>query len=373
MPTLAGAAPGAVVTGTVTDQTGASVVGAKVDLLGSNGAAVQSALTDDKGIYVLRSIAAGTYKLSVTAAGFKTLTTAEIVVHGAESLPLDAALEPAGEKTEVNVEGEKVSQVETETAQVSGTITEKEVLTLGLNGRNFTQLIALTPGVSNQTGQDEAKVGVTGSVKYSVNGGRVEYNTFEVDGGDVLNAGLNGAESTLMVYPSLDAIQEVKVLTSNYGAMYGRTASGTVLVTTKSGLPQWHGSGYEFIRNEYFNARNYFDQTKKAPLYRRNDFGFTIGGPLFIPHVYNERKDKTFVFWSEEFRYEKSPTDLQPDFNRAVPSLAERNGDFNDVCPAPDTANPAQGVPEPGLFYRAFWPDCPSSGLNDLFSGSLNA
>src|SRR5215470_10001453 len=100
MPTLAGAAPGAVVTGTVTDQTGASVVGAKVDLLGSNGTAVQSALTDDKGIYVLRSIAVGTYKLSVTTAGFKTLTTAEIVVHETKSLPLDTTLKPAGEKTE---------------------------------------------------------------------------------------------------------------------------------------------------------------------------------------------------------------------------------------------------------------------------------
>ena len=109
------------------------------------------------------------------------------------------------------------------------------MVSIGLNGRNFTQLIALAPGVSNQTGQDEAKVGVVGSVKYSVNGGRVEYNTFEVDGSDVLNTGLNGASSTLMVYPSLDAIQEVKVLTSNYGAQYGRTASGTVQVTTKSG------------------------------------------------------------------------------------------------------------------------------------------
>lgn len=351
LPTLAGAAPGAVVTGIVADQTGASLVRAKVELLTLSGTAVQSSLTDDKGIYVLRSIPPGTYKLSINASGFKTLLTAEITVHGTESLPLDAALEPAGEKTEVNVEGEKISQVETETAQVSGTITEKEVLTLGLNGRNFTQLIALTPGVSNQTGQDEAKVGVTGSVKYSVNGGRVEYNTFEVDGGDVLNAGLNGAESTLMVYPSLDAIQEVKVLTSNYGAMYGRTASGTVLVTTKSGGPQFHGSAYEFLRNEFFNARNYFDQTKKAPLYRRNDFGFTIGGPLYLPGVFNVRKDKTFFFWSEEFRYEKSPTDLQPDFNRAVPSFAERMGDFNDVCP--------QGVDH---FSRPLWPDCPSAG-----------
>jgi len=98
---------------------------------------------------------------------------------------------------------------------------KKRSVSIGLNGRNFTQLIALAPGVSNQTGQDEAKVGVVGSVKYSVNGGRVEYNSYEIDGSDVLNTGLNGSASTLMVYPSLDGIQEVKVLTSNYGAQYG--------------------------------------------------------------------------------------------------------------------------------------------------------
>ena len=174
-------------------------------------------------------------------------------------------------------------------------------------------------------------------MKYSVNGGRVEYNTFEVDGSDVLNTGLNGASSTLMVYPSLDAIQEVKVLTSNYGAQYGRTASGTVQVTTKSGTAKWHGNLYDFIRNEAFNSRNYFDivytsppppgqtfggQTigTKAPLYRRQDFGGTIGGPLTIPRVYNTKKDKTFFFFSEEFRLEKTPTE----YNQAVPGLKER-------------------------------------------------
>jgi len=341
--------------GAVNDQTGAVVVGANVSVSNTAGL-TRTAVTDDKGNYLVKDLPPGSYNVTVTASGFKKFEADNIALGAGQQLPLDAGLEPAGEKTEVNVEGQKVAQVETENAQVSGTITEKEVLTLGLNGRNFTQLIALTPGVSNQTGQDEAKVGVTGSVRYSVNGGRVEYNTFEVDGSDVLNAGLNGGQSTLVVYPSLDAIQEVKVLTSNYGAMYGRTASGTVLVTTKSGGAQWHGSAYEFLRNEDFNARNYFDQTKSAPLYRRNDFGFTIGGPLSIPGVYNANKDKTFVFWSEEFRLEKSPSDLQPDFNQAVPSLAERQGDFSDVCPP--TNGSSIGVP----FLRAQYPDCPSFG-----------
>jgi hypothetical protein len=341
---------GTSISGLVTDQTGAVLVGATVKISNASGV-VQTITADAKGSYSAKDLAPGTYRVSVSAPGFKEFVADNVILRAGIEIPLDAALEPQGTKTEVNVQGETTGQVETENAEVSGTITEKEVSTLLLNGRNFTQLIALTPGVSNQTGQDEAHVGVTGSVKYSVNGGRVEYNTFEIDGSDVLNAGLNGAESTLMVYPSLDALQEVKVLTSNYGAMYGRTASGTVLVTTKSGGSEWHGSGYEYIRNEAFNARNYFDQTTKAPLYRRNDFGFTIGGPV--------KKDKLFVFASEEFRYEKSPSDQQPDFNVAVPSLAERRGDFNDVCPSPFVTQP--GAQGPGLFSRTLWPDCPAA------------
>ncbi len=353
--------------GAVSDQSGAVVVGATVTVSNASGVVVKTATSDEKGNYSVHGLTAGAYNVAFEAKGFKPFVADHVAIAAGQDLPLDASLEPAGEKTEITVQGQKVAEVETENAQVSGTITEKEVLSLGLNGRNFTQLIALTPGVSNQTGQDEAKVGVTGSVKYSVNGGRVEYNTFEVDGGDVLNAGLNGAESTLMVYPSLDAIQEVKVLTSNYGAMYGRTASGTVMVTTKSGGAHWHGDGYEFLRNEAFNARNYFDQTNKAPYYRRNDFGFTIGGPVSIPGFYNPKKDKTFVFWSEEFRFEKSPSDLYPDFNHAVPSLAERKGDFSDVCP---TALTDPGSPDPGVvFSRAKWPDCPSAGTSSSFFG----
>src|SRR5271157_5086356 len=268
-------------------------------------------------------------------------------------IPLPVSLELAGAKNVVEVESSSVGRVEVESATISGTITEKQVTAFGLNGRNFTQLIALAPGVSNQTGQDEAKVGVQGSVKYSVNGGRVEYNTFEVDGSDVLNTGLNGASSTLVVYPSLDAIQEVKVLTSNYGAQYGRTASGTVQVTTKTGGNQFHGDFYEYFRNEAMNARNYFDQTSSAPLYRRNDFGGTIGGPLWIPGHYNLNKQKTFFFFSEEARIEKSPNEQRSDFNHAVPTLAERQGDFSDVCPNPNDPVDAKKLTNPqlGLFF----------------------
>ena len=349
------------VTGSVTDQTGAVLTGATVTVSNASGIK-QSATTNAQGVYSVSGLPPGTYDMAVTAANFKIFQTSGIALAAGDVLPMDALLETGGEKQEVNVTAGGAAQVETENAEVSGTITQKEVTNLGLNGRNFTQLITLTPGVSNQTGQDEARVGVNGSVKYSVNGGRVEYNSFEVDGSDVLNAGLSGAESTLVVYPSLDAIQEVKVLTSNYGAQYGRTASGTVQVTTKSGGSQWHGNAYEFFRNEDLNARNYFDQTLHAPLYRRNDFGFTLGGPLWIPNVYNQNKQKTFVFFSEEHRIEKSPSELQPNFNQAVPTLAERQGDFSDVCPNPydpQDAKKLKGSSLGPLFPVASFPDCP--------------
>jgi len=369
----------ATITGTVSDQTGAVLPDAAVVVSNASGFK-QTATSNAQGIYAVSGLPPGAYDLSVSKPNFKLFQTSGLQLAAGVTLPIDMMLEPAGEKTEVNVSAGGAAQVKTENAEVSGTITEKEVTTLGLNGRNFTQLITLTPGVSNQTSQDEAKVGVQGSVKYSVNGGRVEYNSFEVDGSDVLNAGLSGAESTLVVYPSLDAIQEVKVLTSNYGAQYGRTASGTVEVTTKSGTSHWHGGAYEFIRNEIFNARNYFDQTTKVPTYRRNDFGGYIGGPLWIPGLYNPNKDKTFVFFSEEARIEKSPNELRSDFNHAVPTVAERQGNFSDVCPNPfDPQDAKQLVPAPSapsfLFKIASFPDCPGvpvgsgapAGYRELF------
>ena len=360
--------------GTVTDQTGAVVVDAKAVLKSAAGEKLE-AQANARGVYSFTGLNPGTYTLVISARNFADQVFDNITLTAGLEQTLDTSLLPARAKSEeVNVESSNVGQVETENAAVSGTIEQKEVVSLQLNGRSFPQLIALAAGVSNQTGQDEGKVGVVGSVKYSVNGGRVEYNTFEVDGSDVLNTGLNRSASTLVVYPSLDAIQEVKVLTSNYGAQYGRTASGTVQVTTKAGTAKLHGNIYDFIRNEAFNTRNYFDFTSKAPLYRRQDFGGTIGGPLTIPNVYNTKKDKTFFFFSEEVRLEKSPIE----YNQAVPGLNERGlimtaqgiqqnlgvnpnapgqvaqiFDFSDVCPPFGSGS---------TFDRQQYPDCPAFG-----------
>jgi hypothetical protein len=340
--------------GTVTDQTGAVVAGATVSASGGPGVNLTTT-SDAQGNYKFTGLQAGKYEVKATAPGFKEFRTDNLTLTDAQELTLDVTLEPGADSTNVTVQERSASQVETETSEVSGTITQKEIVSLGLNGRNFTQLITLAPGVSNQTGQDEAKVGVLGSAKYSVNGGRVEYNSFEVDGSDVQNAGINASrgQPVLTVYPSVDALSEVKVLTSNYGAMYGKSASGTVQATTKSGTTSFHGNLYEFVRNEIFNSRNYFDPVGSTPKYRRNDFGGTIGGPFFIPGIYDRKNSKSYFFFSEEVRREISPPDFP--FAQGVPSNAERAGIFNDVCP---TSGPV-GTNGGFIFKQSAYPDCP--------------
>ncbi len=342
------------ISGTVTDQTGAVIAGATITLTNSAGLKL-TATSDAQGNFKFPDLQPGTYDVSATASGFKQFHSVNLQLTAAQELPLDILLEAGAESTNVTVQEHTAAQVETETSEVSGTITQKEITTLSLNGRNFTQLITLAPGVSNQTGQDESKVGVLGSAKFSVNGGRVEYNSFEIDGSDVLNAGINAShgQPVLIVYPSVDALSEVKVLTSNYGAMYGKSASGTVQSTTKSGTDSFHGNLYEFLRNEIFNARNYFDLPGQTPEYRRNDFGGTIGGPFYIPGIYDRNKSKTHFFFSEEVRREISPPPFP--FNQAVPSNAERAGIFNDVCPTSGPIAAGGGF----TFKQSAYPDCP--------------
>jgi len=350
------------IAGQVIDPQGLGVPNAKVEIINQETSAKRETKTDETGHYAVSDLPPGPYKVAVEVPGFAAFLSVDITVAPGQSVVADAKLSVTQEKASVTVQGGGAGQIETSNAEVSGTINEQEVKTLMLNGRIAYQLVALVPGVSNQTGQDEGKTGVAGSAKYSVNGGRVEYNMFEVDGTDVLNNGINAARgaNTFVVNPSVDAIGEMKVLTSNYGAMYGKTASGIVQITTKSGTAEFHGSGYEFIRNEFFNSRNFFDQPGKAPLYRRNDFGFTLGGPVYIPGIYNTNKQKTFFFFSQEFRYEKTPVP----YNQAVPSNAERLGDFSDVCPADKGVGlPAQDKP--------LYPDCPVFGYNPD-TGSYN-
>jgi Carboxypeptidase regulatory-like domain/TonB-dependent Receptor Plug Domain len=355
----------ATIAGHVVDQQGAALPGASVQVQSEDSSVKRDATTNVEGAYSFPNLTPGKYRILIESPGFASAQSELISVTAEQTFAFNVKLQVSAENASVTVSANEAG-VELETGSLSTTLSTQEITGYGLNGRNFSQLIAMAPGVSNQTGQDEAKVGVAGSAKFSVNGGRVEYNTFEVDGSDVLNTSINasrGQGEPLMVYPSVDAIQDIQVLTSNYNAQYGKSASGSVLVTTKSGTANFHGNAYEFLRNEVFNARNYFDVPieepneilkKKTPLYRRQDFGFTLGGPLYFPNLYNVKKEKSFFFFSEEVRLEKTPVD----YNQAVPTAAERNGDFSDVCPAyvPGASN---------YFNPAAYPDCPYDRTNN--------
>jgi hypothetical protein len=330
------------ITGTVTDPSGAAVKGAQVRVSSPSRGIDHTAPTNDSGDYLVAGLPPGPVDVAVTAQGFKKFEAKGVILRVGQKARTDIALQVGASNTVVEVEGAAVAQVETQSSDLTGTVTGKQITQLELNGRNFTQLVTLVPGVSNQTGQDEGTVGVYGNVAFSINGGRTEYNNWELDGGDNMD---NGSNETLNVYPSLEAISEFKVLTSNYGAQYGRNGSGTVEVETKSGTNGLHGNVYEFVRNDAFNARNYFQQT--VPPYKKNDYGYTVGGPIW--------KDHTFFFWSQEWRRDRVPGQ---NFNQPVPSIQERAGNFSDQCPGSNcpvqpatingVPNPNQGKPFPG-------------------------
>src|SRR6266446_3715596 len=298
--------------GSVRDSSGAVVANAQVEVSSAERGVTRTTTTNSDGEYAVPVLPApASYNVTITAQGFKKYEARGVILRVAQKARIDTTLQVGASSTLITVEGTAVAQVETQSSDLSGTVTGTQISQLQLNGRNFAQLVTLVPGVVNQTGQDEGQVGVNGSVAYSMNGGRTEYNNWEIDGGDNMD---NGSNASLNVYPSLDAIAEFKVLTSNYGAQYGRNGSGTVEVETKSGTNAFHGNVYEFVRNDAFNATK-FPLSTVSP-YKKNDFGYTIGGPIW--------KNKTFFFWSQEWRRDRVPGQ---NFNVPVPSVAERGGD----------------------------------------------
>src|SRR5690349_12438239 len=269
------------ITGTVHDVSGSVILGAEVKVSSPAIGLAREITTNSEGDYLAGGLPAGTYEVTVTAKGFKSFSAKNIILQVAEKKRVDVTLQLGEISEKVVVEGTNVAQVETQSSDLSGVVTGKEISQLELNGRSFVQLVALVPGVSNQTGQDFGGVGLNQNISFSVNGGRVEYNNWQVDGGNAMDTGSNG---TLNVFPSIDAIGEFKVFTSNYGAQYGRNGSGTIEVVTKAGTKSFHGDVYEYLRNDAFNANFFFNnaagrnpdgtQLAPRPAYKKHDFGY---------------------------------------------------------------------------------------------------
>lgn len=328
------------ISGTVLDQSGASVQGATVTLTDTDrGQDVRTLTTDRAGFYTAPSLPLGTYTVKVVAPGFKTDSEVGLVLHVNDTLTVNKKLSVGSSSEQISVQADSVQlnfQDATSATLMSGT----QIRELSLNNRNYEQLVALQPGVS-YGGGDQLYIGLsnpsgqTNAVSFSINGNRNSANNWTLDGADNVDRGSN---LTLLAYPSVDAIAEFKTLRGTFSAEYGRSASGQINVVTKSGTNAFHGTAYEFFRNNVFNANTYLNNRRGLlrPILRYNDFGYTFGGPVRIPGLYDGR-DKTFFFFSQEFRRVITYSTFT---NFGVPTLAERQGNFgtNSVCPSVNSA-----------------------------------
>lgn len=290
----------ATITGSVADASGAVVPNASISLTNAATGQVRQTVSNSVGIYRFANVGAGTYSLSATAQNYQKFTKTGIVANVAQTVDQDVVLTVGSQSQTVTVEATAL-QVQTQTSDVSTLISGQQVQQLATNGRNMTSLAALGLGVSNNLPSFSGVNALTSSNGISFNGTRQTHNIYLIDGGEQNDRGCGGC---FMNLPSQSAIAEFQTLDSNYSPDYGLGSGGTVTEVLKSGTRSFHGEVYEFNRNQDYNANDYFLKQGNKP---RNKFqlnipGGNIGGPIFIPHVYNENRNRTFFFWNEEWR-----------------------------------------------------------------------
>jgi hypothetical protein len=312
------------IAGTVTDSTGAVVPDAQINVTNQATHLTSTATTSDKGTFSVEDLPDGDYTVAVTKAGFKQTSVTDIHLNPGQRRGQDIKLLVGSVEAKVTVEADVIG-VQTESSESGGTISAKEVANLMLNGRNFQQLATLVPGVSSTNGANsQVNAGYLGQTSLIVGGASSEETTYTVDGVyDMTPTSLININIT----PSIDAINELRVLTNSYSAKYGYAGSGQILIDTKSGTSNFHGSGYEYIRNNEFGvARPYSVSGVPATSssLHLNIYGFTFGGPIYIPKVYNDSRRKTFFFVGAEFKtnHYASLLNSRSEFTQAI-----RNGD----------------------------------------------
>jgi hypothetical protein len=310
-----------IIQGTVSDAAGALLTGATVTVVSDSTDYSRTVTSSADGSYAFTELPPGHYHIKVTKDGFKTETQQNVELHVASTVVLNVKLSVGSVSESLTVEANPIA-VDTTTA-VLGNITEGEqVRELPLNGLNFIGLALLVPGASTQDGFNASTKGVLGGSDIVFSGGQRTGNVFTVDGAPNND---NGSQRTILAYPTLDAISEIKLVTNSYGPEYGQSGGGQVNIVTKSGTNSLHGSVYYFGRNDVLNANNWFN-TNTVPAVprgelRRNDFGFTLGGPI--------KKDKLFFFFSQEFNREVDGL-LH---TGQTPTAAELAGNFNGIDP----------------------------------------
>jgi len=331
----------ATIVGTVTDPSGAVVAGGQVKITNTGTGQTRTLTTNSSGTYQAPELQVGTYSVEVTSPGFKKYEQTSIVLNVNDTARVDVALQ-VGEATEsVTVAAEAV-QVQSDTNEQSNLISSTQVSQLAMNGRNITSLAILGTGASTDSADFRVPSALLGGANISFNGQRNEHNVWLVDGGENYDRGGGGGISTL---PSPDALSEFKALTSNYSAEFGQGSGGMMTMILKSGTKDFHGAAWEFVRNDAFDANSYFanQNGQPKPELRYNTFGYNVGGPVFIPGVYNKDRERTFFFWNQEWR--KIVQGNQSTVSPAFPQ-SWRNGDFSSL--SSPIKDPVTGMAFPG-------------------------
>lgn len=328
------------ITGTVRDQQGAAVANAEITIVDDKNGVSRTAKTNDDGFYSVPGLPASTYTISTSPTGFKKTVAASVELHVSENKTVNLDLQ-VGQVTEIVTVTSEAAPVELRSGEVSSLISEKQVTELPLNGRNYAQLALMVPGVSpvTQNGAGGAfatrGTGLNSGVDMSVNGNQSNSNLWTVDGVNNMDVGSN---RTLLVFPSVDSIQEFRVERNSFSAEFGQAQGAVVNLITKGGSNEFHGSLFEFFRNDSLNANNFFLNRAGQPKAQLeyNNFGGNFSGPII--------KNRLFFFWSEEWRRESRGQVLSAN----VPTIAEKQGDFSGTLTGPLPHRPGLTCTTPG-------------------------
>ncbi|RPI17595.1 MAG: hypothetical protein EHM61_29205, partial [Acidobacteria bacterium] len=336
-------------------------------------------LTDEEGRFHFGSVASGEYHLIAEMPGFRRLERRSINLTAAETLSVGDLVLEVGElnqTVEVHAEG---ARVETETGQRTGVLTSRQLEHLTTRGRNLMSMLQLLPGVVDREDPDRLQH----NWDISINGGRRNTTNVSIDGVSVNAVGNN---FNAIAVPAMDAVDEVTALLSNYSAEYGRLSGANVHYIQKSGSRDFHGLLSYFKRHEQFNANDFISNRLGEPKarYRFNTWTYNIGGPVYLPGVFNREKDKLFFFWCQEFWPVTSATDVQ---RRTMPTELEREGDFSQSLdvngklisvrdhltgkPFPNNVIPANRIDQNGQILLKVFP-LPNFSDRDISLGSYN-
>ncbi|MCU1235033.1 MAG: TonB-dependent receptor, plug, partial [Candidatus Solibacter sp.] len=331
------------IAGTVVDRQQAAVANASATLTEQDKGTAYNTKTDSEGRFVFPQVLPGKYSLVVENPGFKKAERQNLTVLANDKISAGVISLEIGAVTESVEVSAQALQLKTESGERSAALTTRELENVAVNSRSYLQLAGLLPGVVSTANLTTG--GHAGLANISANGARFDQNNLTLDCIGNVDTGNNGDQLETV---SLDSVQEFKMLTSNYQAEYGRSSGAQISVVTKSGSSNFHGSAYWFHRHDGLNANNWKNNRDGLPrnLFRFNDPGYTIGGPLYIPKVFERTKNKLFFFWSQEFQRQLKPQGRR---DATFPTALERGGDFSQSvdkngAPIPQLKDPLGGI-----------------------------